>query len=413
MPSPSPALFRCLVVVGLIAASVAFSETSVRGVELSASDLKEIQRIEAALDDGTLPQPPGWWLNHGASPEGVKELEAVGYPEQRAGLATVAWRAGGWAEYKLKVAGLLKSEDLVVRGFAALWLADLGDRRYATDLLRLLQEKRSADPDGFPRGHDQAYAAIGLGVLGAREHAPALVAQLKNPDSAIRGGAAEGLSWMQATDHHKEIAALLEDDGREVALNAMVALARLGRTEYADRFVEIAAGDGHGLGRGIDDDRIALTALVMLKAKDQAPKIAKLLERKDDYFKRVGAIQFLALLDCRDYAPQLVKLLDDNDYAIRQHALVALGVLRQAESTPRIAEFLKSDDRSDRQAAAWALIYMESAPHLSQAVAVYSQFEIQQAGIGISRPDVEARALKKRFEAALERAEASVKTAPK
>lgn len=404
---PSPALRPCIAAFALCISFAA----SARGVELSASDLKEIQRIEAALDDGTLPQPPGWWLNHGASPEGVKEFEAVGYPEPRAGLATVAWRAGGWAEYKLKVAGLLKSEDLVVRGFAALWLADLGDRRYAPDLLRLLQENRSADPDGFPRGHDQAYAAIGLGVLGAREHIPALVAQLKNADPAIRGGAAEGLSWMQATDHHKEIAALLDDNGRQVAVNAILALARMGRTEYADRFVEIAAGDG--LGRGIDDDRLALIALVMLKAKDQAPKIAKLLERKDDYFKRVGAIQFLALLDCRDYAPRLVKLLDDEDYAIRQHALVALGVLRHTESAPRIAEFLKSEDRSDRQAAAWALIYMESAPHLSQAVAVYSQFEIQQAGIGITQPDVEARALKKRFEGALERAQAAVKAASK
>ncbi|MGE0652177.1 MAG: hypothetical protein AB7P12_10555, partial [Alphaproteobacteria bacterium] len=131
----------------------------VSSTELSEADIKEIRRIEAALADGLLPQPPGWTFNHAASEEGQQELERLGYPNRDENLEAVVRKAGGWAEYKANAAALLKSNDPVVRGFMAIWVADLGDPAYVPQLWELLKTKQPVQIQYIPEDWDRGLAA--------------------------------------------------------------------------------------------------------------------------------------------------------------------------------------------------------------------------------------------------------------
>ena len=74
-------------------------------------------------------------------------------------------------------------------------------------------------------------AALGLGLLRAREHAGALAPLLKADDSKDRHVAIEALALMGAKEYGREIARLLLDEqrtGAETKQAAAFALARLG-----------------------------------------------------------------------------------------------------------------------------------------------------------------------------------------
>ncbi len=157
--------------------------------ELSETDRNEVRRVVEGLDDGSRPMPPGWTLGHAASEEGLNEVERIGYAGD---LEAVVSKAGGWAKYKAAVASLLKSKDVVVRGFAACWLADLGDRGYTKDLLAVLEADTTPTTNNVFPDYDRGEAATALGILGAREHDKDLVKYLKHKSAQIRAGAALG-----------------------------------------------------------------------------------------------------------------------------------------------------------------------------------------------------------------------------
>ena len=100
--------------------------------ELSQADRNEVRRVFEALESGSLPMPPGSILGHGASEEGREEVKRIGWVNTTQSFEAAVLKAGGWEKYKADVASLLKSKDLVVRGYAAVCLADLARKRVRT-----------------------------------------------------------------------------------------------------------------------------------------------------------------------------------------------------------------------------------------------------------------------------------------
>ena len=310
----------------------------------------------------------------------------------------VVRNAGGWAKYKEGVASLLKSKDLVVRRLRCHVVADLGDKAHASDLLALLQSPPIAGNNNvfFP-DWDRGCAAQALGIIGDRDHINDVAKFLTHRSANIRAGTAIGLGWMQAKDRQKEIAALLDDREENVVCSAIDALTMLGEKQYAGRFAKIAIEKNGDL----VERSSALSALVAMQAVEQVPEIAKLLQFKDDRLARGEAMTALALLNRKEYSKDFAALLADKD--MRGDAMTALAIMNETQYADKIAPFLHSEERSDRQAAAWSLITMESKQHAAAAIDVYSAFEQEQAGIPRNIPASAKRSLKKRFEDSLSR----------
>lgn len=390
---------RTIIIRGAIASVTAaaclLATTPGQAADLSEADRKEVQRVGEALEDGSLPWPPGWTLGHGASKEGLKEAEPIGIANSVETLEAVVRKAGGWKKYKAEVASLLNSKDAVVRGFAAAWLADLGDRRYGEDLFALLKSDSTPTKNNPFPGYDRQEAAIALGILGARDHAKDLAGYLKLRSSEIRAAAVLGLGYMHAQEYQADIACLLDDDNPGVAAAAISALAEMGAKQYAVRFSEIALNDGQ-----MGD--VVLEALVKLGAKDQVPKIAPLL-KEGKWDDRARATMALAKLGCREYAKEFATIIDQGNSYDRSAAICALGILGETKYADKIAERLKSEERSDRQAAAWSLVMMESKPHAAEAVATYDEFEAAQSSIPPVISPMQGSKLRKQFKESLSR----------
>ncbi len=240
----------------------------------SESESQTIRRIQKEMEDKTLPEPPMWTLIHMAAEKEKEEaLEAFcsEKPDDNTpwDLAVVIQKGGGLHNYRKRIAGLLKSRDATVRGFAVVWLADLGDRTYAKGILALLESDNLPDAGGFNKNWDRGQAAFALGVLGAQENIKAVATFLNHADRHLRAGAARGLGQMKAKAYEKEIAALLRDPDDGVVCAAIMALAQLDARQYNDRIVALAERTGPGI------PETALIALVMLDAKEEAPRIAK------------------------------------------------------------------------------------------------------------------------------------------
>ncbi len=333
--------------------------------------------------------------NHSASDAGRKQLETIAC--ELGELEDAVRRAGSWAKYKADVAALLTSKDQAVRGYCAIWLADLGDPTYVHDLETLLKTDYPTQDDLPINGWDRGRALEGLGVLGAKDHEQELCRYLKSSNRWLRVGAAEGLSWMPAKDRQPDIARLLKDREGQVAAIACLALARLDAKQYAGRLTKIARHRDDLF----DTYRYALFALATLKADDQAPKIAAMLKSKKHPKRRGPAMACLALMGCSRYAEQMASLMADQDVFTRQAAILSLGILGEDRFADRIAPLLVADDRGVQQAAACSLLLMNSKPHAAAAVEVYDRFETQQQAILSVISEVERKRLQQRLDAAI------------
>jgi len=371
--------------------------------ELSEADIKEIRRVEAALADGTLPQPPGWAFNHGASDEGQQELERLGYPNRDENLEALVRKAGGWAEYKANAAALLKSKDPVVRGFMAIWVADLGDPAYVPQLWELLKTRQPVQDEITPVDWDRGLAACALGVLNAQDHLKDLLDCLHHESPYVRGGAARGLSWMKATKNAPEIAALLTDGDDEVVCSAIDALARLNATQYIDQITAIALEPDYTY----QQNHIAMYALVEMGAKDQVDEIARLMEDSNSRLSRGHAILCVALLDGQEFAEKIASQIDDD--VVQDEVIMAIGIMRQTQSADMVASFLNSDRRGIRQAAAWSLVMMESTDHAVAALSTLNKFELDQSGILHRTGEASDRRLKRRFDESMKKLKEATK----
>jgi HEAT repeat protein len=126
-------------------------------------------------------------------------------------------------------------------------LAVVGDAGRKRDIAMLLEDKRGSPrkaDDRLLSNFDRSRAAMALGLMGAKEYEPRLVALLQSPDYADRAGAALGLGYMGAKEHIKELAKLLSDDEDEVQTAAMQALAELGAAECAKDIAKLLRSPG-------------------------------------------------------------------------------------------------------------------------------------------------------------------------
>ena len=318
--------------------------------------------------------PPWWTLIHmAAEKEKAEALEAVcsGTPKDREpwDLAATVRKAGGLEKYKNRIAGLLESRDATVRGFAAVYLADFGDRAYAKPILALLHSENLPDAGGFNKNWDRGQAAFALGVLGAREYTTVLARFLRHDDKHLRSGAAAGLARMKAKEYDKEIAALLRDEDREVVCTAIAALAELGAKQYTDRIAALLETSDP------DIPATALTALATLDAKEQAPRVASLLK---DRFKGGQAAKTLALLGADKYTQDIADLLNVEEPLTRADALVALGILRATRYAPEVGKRMRDKEDFVRRAAAWSIVMMEAEAYAAEAIEIQKAAQKEQ-----------------------------------
>ena len=126
-----------------------------------------------------------------------------------------------------RLAGLLDDDSQALRAVAAVILGVCGDKSYASRIAVLLKPRTVTGV--LPR-FDRGRAAIGLGLLGAKEYTLELVGLLKSPNSFDRSGAAFGLGVLRARDQEKAIAQLLNDAEEHVRAAAKESLAMMRET---------------------------------------------------------------------------------------------------------------------------------------------------------------------------------------
>lgn len=329
----------------------------------------KLDRIQARFEDEKIQSiltGQFWTLAHCASEkETRKTVAAIGMSEHNTepfSLKTAIKNAGGVDQYRMRVTTLLKSRNETVRGFAAIWLGVLGDKKSTEDLLTLLRSKDLPVEEEFFEGADRARAAMGLGLLGAKEHAGELAGMLHSTNEDIRGGAAAGLAYMKANQYAPHIAKLLADHDDNVQINAVWALAEMDAREHAADIAALLSNDVLG------DPAIkesALYALAKMKATDQANAIAPLLQ---DRFKKGAAVKALALMNAHDYASAIAAILKDKEPLNRCAALLALGIMQDKDYEDQVAAHLEDPEEFVRPYAAWAIIMMESQKHAPKAL---------------------------------------------
>ena len=328
------------------------------------NEAREIQQIKQRLEKKSLPEPPMWTLIHmAAEKEKLEAIEAFcsGPPDESKtlDLAEIIRKGGGLQKYRQRIAGLLHSHDATVRGFAVVWLADLGDPAYVKDILALLQaENLPNSGEEVNTNWDRGQAAFALGVLGGREQAKVLGTYLHHKDGHLRAGAAAGLARLEAKEYQQQIAALLQDNDQRVICSAIMALAELGAKQYNAQIAALLQTNS------VDIPEVAMIALAMLDAKEQAPLVAELLR---DQFKGGQAAKTLALLGAEKYSQDIVALLNSGGSLTQRDVLLALGILQAKRFAPEVAQHMRDKEGYVQSAAAWAIVMMEAETYTAEA----------------------------------------------
>jgi len=349
--------------------------------------LARIQRIQARFANAKMQSmllALLYSLGHCAPQEEAEEaILAVGLPQDgpaEFSAMDAVKRAGGVEAYRKRVAALLKSKDVVVRGFGAVWLGVLGEKESVGDLLVLLRSKDLPLVYEFGRGIDRGGAARALGLLRATDYRNELVKLLESRNAFIRSNAALGLGYMRATECAPAIARLLADSEDDVQVGAVYALAEMGAR---DRAGDIALLLREDVSRHPEVQKWALYALVKLGAKQHAEDIAPLLE---DAFTKETAALALALMGAQEYVAEIAGMLADTNPLTRSHALLALGMMRATRYEDEVAKHLQDSEEFVRGYAAWAIVMMESRKHASQALGIAEKskhvLSLQRYGCG-------------------------------
>jgi hypothetical protein len=293
-------------------------------------------------------------------------LEAIGWPDgaswNQFDVKKAIARAGGVTSYRRRVGTLLEHKDCIVRFFGALWLGTIGGPENASELLTLLRSTNLPVEDADERGYDQAGGAIGLGILGAREHAEEIAGLLTHQIPTVRACAAQSLAYLKATEYADGVAALLSDEDKPTIASAMSCLRELGAPQYARAVAQAILA--HPVG-GSEVRESGLRALVAFDAREEVRAIAAFLYEHDPALAAAAS----ALLGLKEQADKIAALLED-DWYVRSTACSALGLLGEDRYASRIAGCLWDDREYVRNAAAWALVLLESREHAKAAIAV-------------------------------------------
>ena len=164
-------LFSLMLILATLACEGAPRQSGMSEVqEKELEDIRERFRHERNYE---LPMGSCWTVAHCADPKEVEKemptLDLLGLETEEALQFEGVTDAN---VLKRKMAGLMKSRDVVIRGFGAIIMGVIGDQAYATDVAELLREKpfwAKYRSDEFLVNSDRSCAAVALGVMGAKE----------------------------------------------------------------------------------------------------------------------------------------------------------------------------------------------------------------------------------------------------
>ena len=299
---------------------------------LSDAEEAEIRRLEAREKEyAGIMSSVTWFMIHAADDKKKMEALQVVFSTERfsednqCDVGTAIRRAGGVDKYRQSIAALLKSDDLAVRSFGAVWLGVLGDPNSAADLIAIVRAKDLPVQEKVFQGADRRWAAIGLEILGAKQHAKELADLLRDDNAAVRAGAATALGRFEAQEYAAPIALLLDDEEATPVFAAIGALSRLGTERVFRRIAELLQSPA----RDVSIPNAALAALMELDAKDQIDNIAAF--RESSVFHSGTAAKALAVLGAKQHAKDIAGMLKGGDGAgevlARRDALLALGIM--------------------------------------------------------------------------------------
>jgi len=213
----------------------------------------------------------------GEDPDGLEDIEVsrdvtIGDASHRELQATdtAPLRGTGATE---KIADLVEG-DLVERRRAAL---ALGEGRPTEAALDALIEHGLADDDADVR----QFAVEALGQLGGERASEAAVRVCDDPDPWVRAEAVVALDRIDRSEYAPAIEAALDDDHHAVVRNAMVSLFKLRGEALFPVLLELSHADSERLREwavhllaGVDDDRAA-SRLEAVASDETQPKVAR------------------------------------------------------------------------------------------------------------------------------------------
>jgi HEAT repeat protein len=226
----------------------------------------------------------------------AKHLGELGGPEAIAGLVET-----------------LKDKDTYVAAKAAVALAKLGDRRGLPALIRHFND--------WPSDSDDEMCA--LADLGSKEIIPKAIARLGDKSWGTRRAALRSLEVLDAKEAAAKVEPLLEDSDDSVRFQAVSTLATLTGRASIPRLLALLHDKSSTMSVWA-----ALRALVQLKAWDQEPEVARLLEDLEPSVRFLAA-SWLARAGSAKGVPEL---LDQDDWP---HT--ALNALREPEVWKRLS----------------------------------------------------------------------------
>ncbi len=269
-------------------------------------------------------------------------------------------QVGGVRGFKATLSLWLGDDDQAIRSFAAVLIGISGDKALAPQLATLIKERKAGDDEMMV--YDRGRAAFALGLLGATEYTPLLVAQLESINQYDRSGAMSALARFNATEYAPRIAKLLNrqelgyhDDTAPIHFLVETGTANNYKPELLQTMLTSLVGE---------KSETAMYALVSLDAKEAAPAIAKLL---DDRFRKEDAAKALALLNATQYSNRVAALLKDESGLVRAAAALSLGVMKSSKHAKQVAELLSDTQGYVRDYAAAALLLMGATKYYKEA----------------------------------------------
>ena len=184
-----------------------------------------------------------------------------------------------------------------------------------------------------------------------------------------------------------------------------MALAKLDAKQYAAQIAALLPANS------VDIPEVAMTALAMLNAKEQAPLVARLLK---DPFKGGQAAKTLALIGAEKYGPEIASLLNSGEPLTRRDALIALGILQAKHFAPEVARCMRDKEEYVQDAAAWAIVMMETETYTAEACKILKADRAEETNpLGSGErgiPQDRLRQLNERFEKCFPRIDDEKKT---
>lgn len=226
---------------------------------------------------------------------------------------------------------------------ASLWYSDSVVRLQAKDAVPILLEQVWQPKNNF-RGE----ALRALRYLSPEEARATAEKLFDSTASRDRKDGATQLGYLGLTQKSEAIAGLLEHQDADVRGAAMRALVRLKARDRADRIAARLAVP--------EDVRTAAVALADLGLPEKADvtKVAAQLQSADPWIV-YGAIETIGKLNAKDRLPDLLPFLKNPQYFLRYSAATAVGILAGRQSLEHLRPLLRDPNCMVRYYAAEAL----------------------------------------------------------